>query len=113
MSSATTDVSLDLTPKGLFPKIETAATDPKCVVISEVMQQMTKNSDMSSVTQQTLQEHAAKRYTDLSQESRLSLPDADHRAFLLYQKGVASETAQKYYSFRLSEADAKKWSFDR
>lgn len=38
------------------------------------------------------------------------VPDADHRAFLLYQKGVASETAQKYYSFRLTEADAKKWS---
>lgn len=109
MSSATTGVSLDLTTKGLFPKIEAASTDPKCVIISEVMQQMTKNWDMSSITQSTLQDHATKRYVDLSQESRLSLPDADHRAFRLYQEGVTSEIAQKYYSFRLSETDAKKW----
>lgn len=110
MSSAASSVSLDLTPEGLFPEKETAATDPKCVVISEIMRQMTEKVDMSNVPQSTLRVRAAIRYKYLSQEDRLSLPEADHGASLLYRSGVASATAQKYYSFRLSEADVKRWS---
>lgn len=109
MFVSSTSVNLDLTPKGLFPNKEDAAQNSKCIIIAEVIQQLTKTSDLSAVTQTDLRNHAEKRYVDLSQENRLSLHDVDHKAFLLYQKGILVETAKKYYSFRLSEVDAKKW----
>lgn len=102
--------SLDLTPKGLFPNKEDAPQNPKCIIIAEVIQQLTQKADMSAVKQAHLQNHAEERYKYLSEQNRLSLPNADHSAYLLYQKGVTAEIAQKYYSFRLSEADSKRWN---
>lgn len=101
--------NFDFSPVALFPMKEDAAKDPRCVVVAEVIQQLAQKADMSDVTQKTLQDIANKRYTNLTQSGKISLPDADHRAFLLYQQGVSVETAQKYYSFMLNEGDAKRW----
>jgi hypothetical protein len=102
--------SINLTPAALFPNKENAACDDKCVIIANVIQQLVRNLDMSSITQNTLLENAEVRYADISKPERLSLPEADHKAFLLYQNGVSVDVAQKYYSYRLSESDANIWT---
>jgi hypothetical protein len=109
MSSSSASVSLNLTPVGLFPGMKSVEKDPKCQIISKVLVHLTQNCNMSGVTQSSLQQHAMKRYSDLSEETRMTLPQADHAAFLLYEKGVPVEIAQKYYSFKLSAADAGRW----
>jgi len=108
MSIPSNKVQLDFTPKSLFPKLE-ADKDPKCVIVAEVIQQLAKRCDLSEMTQEKIQSIAESRYNELSLADKLTLPQADHKAFSLYQKGVDHLTAQKYYSHRLTEADAKKW----
>ena len=110
MSSSVGEIQFDLTPAGLFPNKETATQDNKCVIISRIYQEMQQKCDMSSVTQEIIMQDAANRYEFLSNESLLSLPQADHGAFLLYQQGVDVETAKEYFSLRLCESDARKWS---
>jgi len=109
MSSPVGEKSIDLSPSGLFPNKETAAQDEKCLIISKVYQQMLEKCDMTSVNQEILREDAAKRYSFLSEESKLALYQVDHGAFMLYQRGVKPETAKEYYSHRLTESDAQKW----
>jgi hypothetical protein len=101
---------LDWTPQGLFPNREEAAIDPKCLVISKVMQALAKHYDMSHAMQAELLDQADKRYTYLSSPIKLTLTGADNAAFHLYQKGVPAQLAKEYYSFKLSEADAQRWS---
>ena len=110
MSAISAEVELDYSTVGLFPNKEAADQDPKCKIIAETIQSLSKTADMTGVTQATLQTHAENRYVFLSKEERLSLPNADHAALLLYQKGVSRETARRYMSFRLTEADAKRWT---
>jgi len=104
------DGELDYSTLGLFPDKEAADQDPKCKIIAEIIHSFSKTADMSGVTQADLQTHAASRYAYLSKEERLTLPVADHAAFLLYQKGVSPQTAKQYVSFRLTEDDVKKWT---
>jgi hypothetical protein len=113
MSAISSDVELDYSVEGLFPNKDAADQDPKCKIIAEIIQSFSKTADMTGVTQANLQTHAQDRYTFISKEERLSLPNADHLASLLYQKGVSRETAQRYMSFRLTEADAKRWTILR
>jgi hypothetical protein len=110
MSALSPDVELDYSVEGLFPNKDAADQDPKCKIIAEIIQSFSNTADMTGVTQADLQTHAQHRYTFISKEEKLSLPNADHLAFLLYQKGVSSETAQSYISFRLTETDAKRWT---
>lgn len=107
--SAPINKNLNLTPAGLFPGKQGAAEDKKCLIISKLYQEMTAILQMPNITQNELITNAQKRYEFLSTEQRLSLPDADHKAFMLFQMGVNHETAKEYYSFRLSENDAKSW----
>lgn len=110
MSAISDDVELDYSIRGLFCDRAAADQDPKCKIIAEIIQILSKTADMRGVTQADLQSHAENRYTNLSKEQRLSLPDADHIAFLLYQKGISPQIAQQYVSFRLTEEDAKRWT---
>lgn len=109
MSATINNTHLNLTPSALFPNKQGAAEDKKCLIISKIYQDIAAVQNLSDFTQNSLNENAQKRYEFLSVEQRLSLPDADHRAFLLYQQGVKHETAKEYYSCRLSESDAKCW----
>jgi len=104
-----TNINFDPSVESLFPNNPEASQDKKCVIIAEVIQQLISRCDMSGTTQDNLRADANKRYEFLSKEDRLALPQADHAAFLLYQKGVNLSLVQKYYSIRLSDEDAKKW----
>jgi hypothetical protein len=97
--------NLDYSPEGLFPNRE--VIDQKCKVIAEVIQALAKRADMSSITQEFLQDQAEARYAYLSKPEKLSLPEADRAAFTL---GLPPELAQKYMSFRLTEKDARRWT---
>jgi hypothetical protein len=104
------NTSLDLSPVALFPNHPAAAQDKKCVVIANVIRELAQFCDMSTVTQVDVQNNAQKRYAFLSQTNKSSLMEVDHDAYLLYQQGVSVDTVREYYSFRLSEQDAKKWT---
>lgn len=102
--------SLDYSLTGLFPGRENPENDPKCVVSMKIIQEFNRKGCFpNDMSQQLLQTYAEERYNFISLPGRLSLPDADHTAFLLYQKGLSPNTAKEYVSFRLTDDDKKKW----
>lgn len=102
------NVDLNFTPAALFPDNQTASTDPKCVVIAEVIQQISGRLSGPAV-QEKLVKDAQSRYQFLSEQENLELWEAQDAAFVLGKKGVTQDVAIKYLSFRLSEEDARNW----
>lgn len=109
MSIPSGSPDLDYTPVGLFPGTQAPAQDPKCVVIAEVFKHLSETLKKIKISQISLQEAARNKYAFLSQPKRLSLPQADDLALGMYNTGVPVEIVKQYYSFLLTEADAKKW----
>lgn len=100
-------VDLDFSVQGLFPLRENSSEDQKCLIISKIIQELAEHSDLEDVSQEFLNYHAESRYIYLSEEKKLSLKEAGHKAFQLHKKGVSSTTAMQYYSFLIK--DKKKW----
>ncbi|MEC7838874.1 MAG: hypothetical protein VX777_02405 [Chlamydiota bacterium] len=109
MSSSVENKALDFTPCGLFPSMKTADKDPKCLVISKVYEEMLSNRNTASISQQTLREDAAKKYSYLSEEGELTIYQVDHAALTMFLNGVTAATAKQYFSHRLKKSDVKKW----
>lgn len=106
-------MSLSLLETDLFPDNPNASKDEKCIIILQVIQQITNKlikEGMQLPTQKELISHVNKRYEYLCQKEKLSLDKVDHAAFLLWQMGVDVNTAKKYYSMRLNDEDAQKWT---
>jgi hypothetical protein len=110
MSIPPTHIALDYSVNALFPHHTNPDQDGRCLVIAEVVGQLARRANRDGVTQLTLQEQAKERYAELSRKDTLSLPHADHAAFVLFQQGVTQETAKNYYSFRLTRQQARTWS---
>lgn len=103
--------TLDFSVKGLFPSVPNAETNPKCQTVAKVVQAIAQRCDMSQVKQEDVCANANSRLDYVSKQKRLHLYQVDHAAYTLYQKyGVSPELAKEYYSYRLTEADAKKWT---
>ena len=100
---------MNITPTGLFPNIPDAETNPKCVIVSKIIQELCVTCNMNGITQEDLQKDAQKRYDYISNTTKLPLYAVDRSAFLLYQRGVSTTLVKEYFSYRLNEADAKKW----
>ncbi len=103
-------VDPNYTPAALFPGNQDAASDPKCVSVAEVIQQIAAKNARTSANQEQLRKDAQARYQYLSESEQLELWFVKELASLLLQKGVSSEAAKRYYSFRLSEEDAIEWT---
>ena len=111
MSQSVRIKGFDLSPKDLFPDIEAANQDERCIVIAEMFQEIVIACDMRSTSRAKLKEDAANKYDFISKESKLTLAQARIGAIELLQMGVSPTTAKKYYSFRLSESDVVNFQF--
>jgi len=100
---------MNTTPTGLFPNVSDPEKDPKCILVSKIIQELCVTCNMDGITQEHLQKDAQKRYEYITNTTKLPLYAVDRSAFLLYQRGVSVDLVKEYYSYRLNEADAKKW----
>lgn len=106
-------VDPNYTPAALFPDKQDAAKDPKCIIVAEVIQQVAAKNAGTSANQEQLRKDAQARYQYLSESGQLELWVVKDLASLLLQKGVSSETAKRYYSFRLSEEADAEWTVEQ
>jgi hypothetical protein len=95
----------DFSIKALFPDHPEAKSDPRCAMVARVLQEIGGRAPQAELVQ------AAKlRHAFLCKPERLTLPDADHRTFLLYEAGAKLDTAQAFFAFRLAPDDVARWT---
>ncbi len=94
---------LDLTPRGLFPAKESPDADPRCVIISQIMQQLARRDPTNRISQRAMQDYANARYIYLAQGPKLSLFEAAEKSLSLQRQGVSKDVAERYYHMRSSE----------
>lgn len=104
------NIGLNFSPTGLFPTFYNPQNNLKCVIVAEVIEELSK--PFPTALQSNWQHSAETRYKNLSLNEEITLDEAILKTSLLHQKGISLQTAKMYWSFRLSTKNAEKLLFD-
>jgi hypothetical protein len=105
-----------LTPEGLFPQRQNPEEDPKCLLVAKLVQEFLASKFFADAsyhmkfTQNGIQSKAQSYYAELSQ--KLTVEQADRKAFALYCESISIDMVQEFYSSCLTPQEAKQWKIE-
>jgi hypothetical protein len=100
---------INLQPDHLFPQKPDASNDPKCKVISRLMEAIVRQYHGNDMMQEHVQETAEKYYEYLSQKDFLSLGQATQKALQFHSNGISFKICKDYFAFRICDEDMAVW----
>jgi len=99
---------LNFTPQVLFPDISDANTNPICIVIAKLFQEINQKKPVF-LNQEDVTEAALEHYYFLNISQKLSISHASFTALHILRQGASTTTVKEYFHFRLAPEDAQRW----